>query len=229
MGSLGGALGQVGQAAQQAAAATPIGQFVSNVGSQGVGPALGQATGLTNLVQGLTGLFGGGDGQAAAPSYTYTSPYAVPFQAAEGPIPGDLSLFLPPEAPPPVAGPGDFVGPPSPFKPPNFFEGLVRGLTGRDVGGGADVLPPGAQVGGGVGELLAFLDKIRQQSSGQMGGAPAPLPPVVQMGAGGPLRPTQLLPGYQQAQAPAGGLVHNLIGAFTYGILGGGIPSSGQV
>jgi hypothetical protein len=229
MGSLGGALGQVGQAAQHAVAATPIGQFVSNVGSQGVGPALGQATGLTNLAQGLYGLFGGGDGQAAAPSSTYTSPYAVPFQAAEGPVPGDLSLFLP-EAPPPVpAAPGEFVGPPSPFKPPNFFEGLVRGLTGRDVGGGADVLPPGAQVGGGVGELLSFLDMIRRQSSGQMGRAAGPLPPIVQMGAGGALRPTQLLPGYQQAQAPAGGLVHNLIGSFTYGLLGGSIPSSGQV
>jgi hypothetical protein len=217
---MGGLLGGIGQRA----AATPVGQFVSTAASQGVTPALsqfasnlGQRTGVGNVAAGLTGLFGGGDGQAAAPDYTTPSPYAVPFQAAEGPVPGDLSLFVP-EAPPPA--PGGFVGPPSPFKPPNFVEGFVRGLTGQNLGGGADVLPPGAQAAGGVGELLSFLDQIRRQTGGM-----APMAPVP--GGGGPA--VRLLPGYQQALAPEGGLIHNLIKSYTFGLLRGGIPSGQQV
>jgi hypothetical protein len=217
---MGGLLGGIGQRA----AATPVGQFVSNVSTQGLAPTvsqfasnLGQQTGLANVAAGVTGLFGGGDGQAAAPDYMTPSPYAVPFQAAEGPVPGDLSLFVP-EAPPPA--PGGFVGPPSPFKPPNFVEGFVRGLTGQNLGGGADVLPPGAQAAGGVGELLSFLDQIRRQTGGM-----APMAPVA--GGGGPA--VRLLPGYQQALAPEGGLIHNLIKSYTFGLLRGGIPSGQQV
>jgi hypothetical protein len=164
MGSLGGALGQIGE------------------GIQNVPSNIYQGSGIGDVAAGLQGLFGGGE---------------------------------------PTVPAADFVGPPSPYQPPNFLQGLTQGLTGQNVGGGADVISPGGQLGGGVGELIAMLEKIRQQSGGQMG----PMTPTP--GGGGPS--VRLLPGYQQAGAPSGGLIHNLIGAFTYGILGGAIPSSGQV
>jgi hypothetical protein len=165
MGSLGGALGQVGE------------------GIQNLPSNLYQQSGIGDIATGLQSLFTGGE---------------------------------------PAVPAADFVGPPSPYQPPNFLQGLTQGLTGQTVGGGADVLSPGGQIGGGLGELLAMLEKIRQQSGGQMG-AMAPTPGGATPGG------IRMLPGYHAAQAPSGGLVHNLIGAFTYGILGGGIPSSGQV
>jgi hypothetical protein len=194
----------------------------------GLGGALGQLgtqSGLTRFGQGVAALFGGGDGtQAAAPEYTIQSPYAPPFQAAEGPAPGDLSLYVP-EAAPPVAAPGGFVGPPSPFTAPNFLEGFVQGLTGTLApgSGGADVPNVGGQIGGGLGEFLAFLERAKRQGGGQTLIAP------VAQSLFGQHPATRIAPGYTQAAAPSGGLVHNLIGAATYGILGGGIPSSGQV
>jgi hypothetical protein len=200
MGGLGGALGQVGQ-------------------------TLGAQSGLTRLGQGLASLFTGGDGtQAAAPDYTIQSPYAPPFQAAEGPAPGDLSLYVP-EAAPPVAAPGGFVGPPSPYTAPNFLQGFYQGLSGTlgNPSGGADVPNVGGQIGGGLGELLAFLEQMKQRGGGQTLIAP------VAQSLFGRHPATRIAPGYTQAAAPSGGLVHNLIGAATYGILGGGIPSSGQV
>jgi hypothetical protein len=166
MGSLGAALGQVGQNIADAPA------------------NLYQSSGIGDIASGLQSLFGGGE----------TVPMAEPF-----------------------------VGPPSPYAPPNFAQALVRGFTGQNVGGGADVLPPGAQTAGGLGELVAMLDKIRQQSGGNMAA-----PVSLSAPQGGPSG-VQILPGYHAAQAPAGGLIHNLIGAFTYGILGGQIPSGGQV
>jgi hypothetical protein len=156
-------------------------------------------SGIGDIASGLQSLFGGEQA---------TVPTAEPFM-------GPSSPYAP--------APGAFVGPPSPYTPPNFAQALVRGFTGRDIGGGADVLPPGAQAAGGLGELVRMLDKIRQQSSGNMA-APVSLSPP----QGGPTG-VQILPGYMKAQAPSGGLVHNLIGAFTYGILSGQIPSGGQV
>src|SRR4030095_16288729 len=68
----------------------------------------------------------------------------------------------------PAASEPSFVGPPSPYAAPSPGQGFWRGMTGQNVGGGADVVPPGAQTAGGLGELVALLDKIRQQSGGQM-------------------------------------------------------------
>jgi hypothetical protein len=165
MGSLGGALGQVGQGIQN---------LPGNIYEQ---------SGIGDVAAGLQSLFTGGE---------------------------------------PTVPVADFVGPPSPYQPPNFLQGLTRGLTGQNVGGGADVLPPGAQVGGGLGELLAMLEKMKQQGGAGMGSM-VPTPGGATPGG------IRMLPGYHAAQAPSGGLIHNLIGAFTYGILGGAIPSSGQV
>jgi hypothetical protein len=165
MGSLGGALGQVGQGIQN---------LPGNIYEQ---------SGLQNVSQGLQNLFGGG-------------PETVPA--------------------------ADFVGPPSPYQAPNFAQGLMQGILGQQPNLGVDVPTAGGQIGGGLGELIAMLEKMRQQSGGQMGSM-VPTPGGATPGG------IRMLPGYQQAGAPTGGLIHNLIGAFTYGILGGGIPSSGQV
>jgi hypothetical protein len=118
----------------------------------------------------------------------------------------------------------EFVGPPSPYQAPNFLQGLAQGFTGGLVNPsmGADVASPAGQLGGGVGELIAMLEKMRSQG----GGGLAPM--TMAAGSQAP-RGVQILPGYHAAQAPSGGLIHNLIGAFTYGILGGAIPSGGQV
>jgi hypothetical protein len=185
-----------------------MGSFGGNLGS-----ALGEAgtqianlpsniysqSGIGDIASGLQSLFGGE--QATVPTVE--------------PFVGPSSPYAPP--------PGAFVGPPSPYAPPNFAQALVRGFTGQNVGGGADVLPPGAQTAGGLGELVAMLDKIRQQSGGNMAA-----PVSLSAPQGGPTG-VQILPGYHAAQAPSGGLIHNLIGAFTYGILGGQIPTGGQV
>src|SRR4029453_16892488 len=96
-------------------------------------------SGIGDIASGLQSLFGGEQA---------TVPTAEPFM-------GPSSPYAP--------APGAFVGPPSPYAPPNFAQALVRGFTGRDIGGGADVLPPGAQTAGGLGELVRMLDKIRQQ------------------------------------------------------------------
>lgn len=125
-----------------------------------------------------------------------------------------------------AAAPGpDFVGPPSPYQAPSFLQGLYQGFTGglANPSGGADVPSPGGQIGGGVGELLAFLERIKQ------GGGQAALGPIVNAAMGQRPAGVQMLPGYHAAQAPSGGLIHNLIGAATYGILGGSIPSGGNV
>jgi hypothetical protein len=116
----------------------------------------------------------------------------------------------------------EFVGPPSPYQAPNFAQGLLQGILGQEPNLGVDVPTAGGQLGGGLGELVNLLEQIRKQGGGPMGRA-VPVPGGM---AGSGIR---MLPGYQQAGAPTGGLIHNLIGAFTYGILGGGIPSSGQV
>src|SRR4029450_6021861 len=177
-----------------------LGSTLSNAGTQlaNLPSNLYSQSGIGDIASGLQSLFGGDQGVV---------PTAEPFVGPSSPYP-----------PPP----GAFVGPPSPYAPPNFAQALVRGITGQNVGGGADVLPPGAQAAGGLGELVAMLEKLRQQGGGPM------QPPVMAGGQGGPSG-IQILPGYHQAQAPSGGLIHNLIGAFTYGILGGNIPSGGQV
>jgi hypothetical protein len=115
----------------------------------------------------------------------------------------------------------ELLGPSETFTGPGFAGSLLPGFMGRDQQYANP--SPGTQLGQGVGELVRMLDKIRQQSSGGMA-APVSLSPP----QGGPTG-VQILPGYMKAQAPSGGLVHNLIGAFTYGILSGQIPSQGQV
>src|SRR4029453_4066805 len=178
-----------------------LGSTLSNAGTQlaNLPSNLYSQSGIGDIAAGLQGLFGGDQGvvPTAEPFVGPSSPYAAPV--------------------------GAFVGAPPPYAPPNFAQALVRGFPGQNVGGGADVLPPGAQAAGGLGELVAMLDKLRQQSSGNMA-APVSLSPP----QGGPTG-VQILPGYMKAQAPTGRLVHNLIGAFTYGILSGAIPSQGQV
>jgi hypothetical protein len=208
----GGAIGQavasspVGQLIAnpgEAVASSPIAQFITNPGEAvaGIPAAVGQATGISNLAQGLQGLFGGD-------------------QAGAQPLVPQAANFVGPPAPA-MGMPGGLVGPPSPFQPPGFGQGLLQGFTGNfnSPSGGADVVNPAGQLGGGVGELLALLDKMRQQSGGM-----APMGPLP---GGGQPSGIRILPG-TTAQAPQGGLIHNLIGAFTYGILGGGIPSSQQ-
>src|SRR4029450_7703833 len=92
-------------------------------------------SGIGDIAAGLQSLFGGEQATVptAEPFVGPSSPYAAPV--------------------------GAFVGPPSPNAPPNFAQALVRGLTGQNVGGGADVLPPGAQAAGGRAGLGALRDK----------------------------------------------------------------------
>jgi hypothetical protein len=174
MGSLGAALGQVGQNIADAPA------------------NLYQSSGLQNVAQGLQSLFTGGGGDEAG--------Y---LQSLGQPVPEGVEL----------------VGPSSTFTGPGFVGSLLPGMQGGQQYANPS---PGTQLGQGLGQLVAMLEKIKQQGGGGMG----PLVPTP--GGGGPSG-VQILPGYHAAQAPAGGLIHNLIGAFTYGILGGQIPSGGQV
>src|SRR4029450_7949616 len=169
------------------------------------------------------GSFGGNLGSTLGSAGTALAnvPSNVYQQSGLGDIAAGLQSLFGGEVVPAASEPS-FVGPPSPYAAPSPGQGFWRGMTGQNVGGGADVVAPGARPAGGLGELVALLAKIRQQSGGQMA------PPVMAGGQGGPSG-VQILPGYHQAQAPSGGLIHNLIGAFTYGILGGNIPSGGQV
>jgi hypothetical protein len=120
----------------------------------------------------------------------------------------------------PDSGPAaDFVGPPSPYQAPNFAQGFVQGILGQQPNLGVDVPTAGGQIGGGLGELIKLLQGL--------GGGGAMPPPVLQ--GGGMTQGIRMLPGYRQALAPEGGLIHNLIKSYTAGILRGGIPSGQQV
>jgi hypothetical protein len=173
MGSLGGALGQVGE------------------GIQNLPGNIYQQSGLESLGQGLQSLFGGGPDEAG---YLQSLGQAVPAGV-------------------------ELVGPSPTFQGPGFLGSLIPGVQG----GTAYANPSaGTQAGQGVGQLLAFLEKLRQQGG-------APMGPLVPTPGGATPGGIRMLPGYHAAQAPSGGLIHNLIGSFTYGLLGGAIPSSGQV
>ena len=106
--------------------------------------------------------------------------------------------------------PSEFVGPPSPYQAPNFLQGFTQGLLGHDPNRGIDVPTAGGQVGGGLGQLLNFLDRIQQQSRGLMPAA------SYQPGGGGQGAFT-ILPGYHQAVAPSGGFIHGLLSAYGLG------------
>jgi hypothetical protein len=113
----------------------------------------------------------------------------------------------------------ELVGPSPTFQGPGFLGSLIPGVQG-----GTEYANPsaGTQLGQGVGQLLAMLEKMKQQGGAGMG-------PMVPTPGGATPGGIRMLPGYHAAQAPSGGLIHNLIGSFTYGLLGGSIPSSGQV
>jgi hypothetical protein len=163
---------------------------------------LGQATGVTNLVQGISDLFTGGGGapQAGAPG-----------------APQSLD-FMGPPAPGPSGLPGqEMVGPPSPYHSPNFMQGFVQGFTGQTPGAGTDTpLSAGGAVGGGLGQLFNAIEQLRQ--GGASGLVKEAAGPIVQ-GIGRKLMGPEMAPGYQQAQAPQSGLIHKIIAAYTGGIL----------
>lgn len=156
-------------------------------GLEQAGGALYQNTGLANVAGGLQSLFGGGD-------------EAGRIAALGQPVPQGV----------------DIVGPSSTFTggggPGGFIQGIVNGFQGTMNQYGPDI-GPAAQTGGGLGQLLAFLERMNNA-----GGGAGQLQQIVN--AATPTgRITRMAPGYQQAQAPQGGLVHGLISAYTGGIL----------
>src|SRR4030095_8976370 len=107
------------------------------------------------------GSFGGSITSALGDAGTSLAnlPSDVYSQSGIGDIAAGLqSLFGGEQATVPTAE--SLVGPPSPYAAPNPMEGFLRGVTGQNIGGGADVLPPGAQAAGGLRELRATLHII---------------------------------------------------------------------
>jgi hypothetical protein len=115
----------------------------------------------------------------------------------------------------------DLVGPSETFTGPGFFESFLPGMQGKAQQYANP--SPGTQLGQGLGELVRMLEKIKQGGGGG-------LPPMVRTpGSSGPTG-VQILPGYAQASAPQGGLIHNLIKSYTFGLLNsqlGGVASIG--
>ena len=177
-----------------------MGDIASGLGQ--MASSAGQATGVSNLAQGISDLVTGGGG-APAPG----APGAPPSLDFTGP---------------PAPGPGgaigqELVGPPSPVKSPSFLQGFAQGFMGMQPGKGADTpMSAGGELGGGLGQLFNALESLRQ--GGASGMAQQAMTPIVQA-IGHKLLGTEMAPGYQQASAPQGGLVHGLINAATYGIL----------
>jgi len=128
---------------------------------------------------------------------------------------GISDLFSGGQTPAPgAAGTPDFVGPPSPVETPGFLKGFAQGFVGMQPGKGADVpMGAGGEIGGGLGQLFHLIDQIKQGGLEQTVGTP-----MVQL-AGKKLLGTEMAPGYQQATAPQGGLIHKIIAAYTGGIL----------
>ena len=195
----GNVAGNVGNMVQS----TPVGQLATGAIQNGVGPTLaqlgqnvGQQTGLGNIAQGLQSLFGGGEAGHLA----------------------DLGQQVP-------AG-VELAGPSSTFTggtgPGGFMHGMLEGFRGTLGDNGPDV--SGAmQTGGGVGEFIAFLDRMnRRGAGGDLGGIVGPsalTQPTMQ-------RVTKMAPGYQVAPEPRG-LLTNLISGITYGILDKPVDSPG--
>jgi len=173
---------------------TPVGQVATSAIQQGVGPTLaqlgqnvGQQTGLGNIAQGLQSLFGGGEAGRLA----------------------DLGQGVPPGV--------ELAGPSSTFTggegAGGFMSGMLEGFRGTLGDNGPD-LSGAAQTGGGVGEFLAFLDRMnRRGAGGDLGGIVGPgalMQPVTRM--------AQTPYGYRPAEEPRG-LLTNIVSGLTYGIL----------
>jgi hypothetical protein len=174
-------------------AANALGQFASSAG---------EATGLSNIGQGILDLFTGGGG--------------APTPGAPG-APPSLD-FMGPPAPGPTGVGQELVGPPSPYQSPNFLQGFAQGFLGGVPGAGADEpLSAGGELGGGLGQLFHAINTLRG-ASGRGGGDVPVLGPIVS-GAARHLAGPVMAPGYVPATAPQSGLIHGLINAFTFGLL----------
>ncbi len=163
---------------------------------------VGQATGISNVAQGIADLFTGGGGAPEAGAAG--APASLDFMGP--PTPGAAGAITP-----------EMVGPPSPYQTPNFMQGFVQGFTGGTPGAGADVpMGAGGEVGGGLGQLMHAIQQLRSGgASGLVGDAAVPIAGAI----GRKLRGPEMAPGYQQASAPQGGLIHKIIAAYTGGIL----------
>jgi len=173
---------------------TPIGQVATSAIQQGVGPTLAQlgqgvakSTGLGDVAQGLQSLFGGGEAGHLA----------------------DLGQAVPQGVE--LAGPSPtFTGGGGPG---GFMQGMLEGFRGTAGNLGPDV--GGApQTGAGLGEFLAFLDRMNNRGAGgELGGVASPgalMQPVTRM--------AKVPYGYQPAEEPRG-LLTNILSGLTYGIL----------
>jgi len=171
-------------------AANALGQLASSAG---------EATGISNIGQGIVDLFTGGGG--------------APAGGAAG-APASLD-FMGPPAPGPTGAVGqELVGPPSPIEPPNFLQGFAQGFMGMTPGKGADVpMGAGGEIGGGLGQLFHAIEQLR--SGGLEGNLVRPVVSTVGRHLAGPV----MAPGYVPATAPQSGLIHGLINAFTFGLL----------
>lgn len=173
---------------------TPIGQVATSAIQQGVGPTLAQLgqgvahqTGLGDVAQGLQSLFGGGEAGRLA-----DLGQAVP-EGVE--LAGPSSTFT---------GGGGAGG---------FMQGMLDGFRGTAGNLGPDV--GGApQTGAGLGQFLAFLDRMNNRGAGgDLGGVASPaalMQPVTHMAT--------MPAGYHQAEEPRG-LLTNILSGLTYGIL----------
>lgn len=198
----------------------------------GIGDALGQigqATGVSNIGQGIHDLFTGGS-QAMTPD-----------QMAGAVMPSG-SLFGMPTAPKAAI---------APTPSPNFLQGFAQGFMGMTPGQGADFpMSPGAQVASGVGQLFHAINTLRNpqqlvaaglkqlatggNAPGADGGTDAaanvanalmpsdtlfgaPVPPV-NMASGPPLQGPESVASYHPA-ASHPGLIHSIISGLTFGLL----------
>jgi len=185
---------------------TPIGQVATSAIQQGVGPTLaqlgqnvGQQTGLGTVAQGLQSLFGGGEAGHLAD--------------LGQPVPSGVELAGPSSTFTGGQGPGGFVQ--------GMLEGFrgTAGNLGPDVGGAP-------QTGAGVGQFLAFLDRMNQRGAGGDLGGLVNAGALLQQTPDVMHRVTRMAPGYQVAQEPRG-LITNLISGITYGILDKPVENQG--
>ncbi len=119
--------------------------------------------------------------------------------------------------------PGELVGPPSPYAPSagGFLQGLAQGFTGTLQNLSDQPLAPSAALGGGLGQLLGFID--RQRSAQGEGG----LGQIVNLAS--PLLPGTPSPFARRMPAqpplpnitPEAGIIARYISGLTGGILRG--------